>query len=93
MKHAKTNKRTSDPWVACRESGRIMVMNDRGFTVASVPFGDSEAMANACLIAAAPDLLEALLWVIRNYNDAGVVGDRAIDMARSAIAKAKAGEP
>ncbi|MCY1186174.1 hypothetical protein D9M73_270150 [compost metagenome] len=45
----------------------------------------TEVMANAALIAAAPDLLEALEAVVR-------VADRAtdeFDMARAAIAKAR----
>ncbi|MDO9227141.1 MAG: hypothetical protein Q8M09_12435 [Pseudomonadota bacterium] len=39
------------------------------------------------LIGAAPALLNALELVVRNHDDAGVVGQRAIDLARAAIAE------
>lgn len=51
--------------------------------------GMSQEQARS-LIAASPDLLLALEWVVRNYDDAGVVNQRAIDLARAAIAKAEA---
>jgi len=51
--------------------------------------------ANARLIAAAPELLEAAKWLIECYNDGLIVGHptsrRAIDSAEAAIAKAEKG--
>jgi len=49
-------------------------------------------MANARLIAAAPELLGALeeaLWMIESYEGMGADNDIIVDAARAAIAKAK----
>ena len=49
-----------------------------------------ERLANARLIAAAPDLLAALEWMLyaRNWSDTAVISD-AVLAAKSAIARAK----
>jgi hypothetical protein len=49
-----------------------------------------EKMANACLIAAAPELLEALEMMVLDFSDYPA-SERfhAFDLARAAIAKAK----
>ncbi|MHA6476158.1 hypothetical protein ACX1DW_01505 [Stutzerimonas sp. KH-1] len=49
----------------------------------------TEVMANAQLIAAAPDLLEALEALTANYADFEQGGSKNVDKARAAIAKAK----
>ena len=51
---------------------------------------EDEALANAYLIAAAPDLLEALENL---ENDDNSIPSHAWDMVQSAIAKAKGGQP
>ena len=53
----------------------------------------SETMANACLIAAAPDLLEALEYMLETCPGIDNVGDEARKQARAAIAKAKGEQP
>lgn len=58
--------------------------NIRGITVA-------ERNANARLIAAAPELYEALseaLWMIMQHEGTSDANDRTVDAARAALAKA-----
>lgn len=64
-----------------------------GWTVAQVYGPDAEA--NARLIAAAPELLEALAWFVDPNNDSPTLDefDAAVDVARLAIAKATGREP
>ncbi|WP_162405132.1 hypothetical protein [Pseudoxanthomonas jiangsuensis] len=85
-------KHTPGPWFA---SGRYIGTFNHKSAIgecrsASGCWSDDEpASANARLIAAAPELLEALIGVLR-------VADRAtdeFDAARSAIAKATGGQP
>jgi hypothetical protein len=48
--------------------GQIDILSERGVLVASTP-GDNEAnVVNARLIAAAPELLEALKWCVRHLE-------------------------
>ena len=47
-----------------------------------------KAVANARLIAAAPDLLTALQAILHTYDDGGVPLASAFEMANAAIAKA-----
>ena len=67
--------------------------------VYSEAFGDeAQETANACLIAAAPELLDALTWLLDETTDridtsrssAGTIGDAAGGV-RAAIAKATGG--
>lgn len=62
-----TKAYTPGPWVAQTETTRIKVDSEH-FTIAHVTGVDTEATANARLIAAAPDLLasakKSLLWMI-----------------------------
>lgn len=51
-----------------------------------------EADANARLIAAAPDLLDALRYIVE-WNPDNWSAERARDLARAAIAKAEGVEP
>ena len=81
---------TPGPWtteetpLSSRSTGRWHVFD--GFGTTAVVFGyDDEAAANARLIAAAPELLEALKDVLAKR---GHPGDRD-DNARAAIAKAE----
>lgn len=88
-------KHTPGPWRYQRENGspttgQHMIAGDTppGYLAEVRDCGSGDVSANARLIAAAPELLEALLAVVR-------VADRAtveFDMARAAIAKAT-GEP
>lgn len=52
-----------------------------------------EIMANARLIAAAPELLDALTFMIDTFEDeVGVVAESALKMAREAVKHAREGE-
>lgn len=76
-------KHTPGPWV--NDGGPIVSLPRQGpgyvHVIASVPGGN----ANARLIAAAPELLEACLALIKSDDL-----QAAIDKARAAIAKAQA---
>lgn len=62
------------------------------------PIYHDDAVANARLIAAAPELLEALIEMVRDFGVDGLGGEfedgecKVVDKARAAIAKATGGE-
>lgn len=79
------------PWTAAVDACRVV--DARGHTVADLPVGSYRG--NARLIAAAPDLLAALVRVLGAYEADRAMGvafgnDQAADQARAAIAKAEA---
>ncbi len=99
---------TPGPWVIRREIDGLTVLggpnNEAIWCIAGyLPGGTGEMEANARLIAAAPDLLDALQGAIgalefsQDYHrdlgneDQAFAADR-LDAARAAIAKATAGE-
>lgn len=92
-------KYTPGPWLFDEESEAITTHNriTSGKTrIATVTLGwaepfESEQIANARLIAAAPDLLEALQALICETNSIELAA--ALDMARAAIAKATEDNP
>ncbi len=91
------SKHTTGPWSVAetRHGYDTVIRGPKGEPIALSLIGGyakKEGGANSSLIAAAPDLLEALNWVIRNHYDAGVVGARANDLARAAIARATGDE-
>lgn len=49
---------------------------------------DAQETANARLIAAAPDLLEALRWIVLRTEEGGYPDGRCLEEARAAIARA-----
>jgi len=55
--------------------------------------GWHEAAANACLIAAAPDLLSACQLALVRLDDGTEVSQKIADHVRAAIAKAHSGAP
>ena len=95
---SESNKFTPGPWVRSSESPKIIMSGSfidghDGYMIGSVTGNDNsgfyaseeEAAANATLMIAAPDLLEALEAVLS-------VADRAtheFDKARAAIAKSR----
>lgn len=97
-------KHTAGPWVAAPYSSMVgapVVASPSGRPVCSVTYfalgdgfegHDEVSAANARLIAAAPDLLEALELALEYFNSAqaqlSASGQVARDAARAAIAKA-----
>jgi hypothetical protein len=85
------SKHTPGPWQVEKESGSHSITN-RSFEgdewcIAEVYKETDMAMANANLIAAAPDLLEALIDVRRALEMANFTGELAV--VDAAIARAK----
>lgn len=102
---------TKGPWEVARTDAGIIVRTESvkktragasryaaigGFD-RSDPEQLAEALANAHLIAAAPELLEALKALVNDFGRDGYGGEfengecRVIDMARAAIARATRG--
>ena len=99
-----TAKHTPGPWRLGTDHGGDTVRTEDGGAVAVTRVAtrdgyahtEAEDVANACLIAAAPELLEALLWLVNTSCDVGKSGEpptmaehhAAIDAGKVAIAKA-----
>ena len=91
---------TPGPWVTDRnQHGECHVMDEFGIAIADMAVDYSsikkieEHEANARLIAAAPELLEALKDMLDGHEDACTgYGEGAADKARAAIAKATGGD-
>lgn len=83
---------TPGPWETSHDGhGGIYVGDKNGRQVGFVSLR-SEQEANARLIAAAPELLEALRDLLADYDGSIEPGESAlIDKARAAIAKVKGG--
>lgn len=78
---------TPGPWKCDSSRVHTSIETNEGLHIAMVSYGNvtmEKHLANARLIAAAPELLEALEYYIDNGDD-----HKAIDKARAAIAKAK----
>lgn len=96
---------TPGPWYIGRGTyeGRNIysveaVTDDEGFTynpvVATAEDDDVVCWdANARLIAAAPDLLEALRWMVLRAEEGGYPDGRCLEVARAAIARATGEQP
>lgn len=96
-----TTKHTPGPWDICRVNV-LMIYADNGLRIADCQCDDQPDMpeeqeeANAVLIAAAPEMLDALdmcaevLAELARLDD-GTPSVSALSMARAAIAKAKGG--
>ena len=92
------NKHTPGPW---RNDNGVEISAGKCTSICGMrhPFDDAEKMANANLIAAAPDLLAALELMVRAdqaiEREEGLCSDRillriaALDAAAEALAKAK----
>lgn len=93
-----TTTHTPGPWDCMFADGinvrHPIIRGDKGTICQSAWMGNAdETNANARLIAAAPDLLEALTRLVDiDDGNMGVIGwDAVIDAARAAIAKATGG--
>ena len=99
------NKHTPGPWSVVQHDHAICVQTEspnktqfgasRYAAIGGFDRNDQdqlqEALANAHLIAAAPDLLEALQAIMSETNPIELAA--ALDMARAAIAKATEAKP
>lgn len=81
------SRHTPGPWKAhqCGRYWKVKREDISGYTVAEVGPIEGVAESNACLIAAAPELLAACMEL------AGGDSTRGPEMARAAIAKATGG--
>jgi hypothetical protein len=76
---------TPAPWTADRRGGVWGIVREQGCDL--ILCSHDHAEADAHLVAAAPDLLEALEDILRIYDRGGGIGH--IHRARAAIAKAR----
>ena len=88
-----SNGHTPGPWRMDHDGSNWMVVTDDYPEMVDV-WGFNgmpavEVVANVRLIAAAPDLLEALEALTANYADVEPGGSKNVDKARAAIAKAR----
>lgn len=95
-------KHTPGPWEAIDSKHGLLVRTEspsktkygasRYAAIGGFESGDKdqyeEAKANARLIAAAPELFEALKWMIQRADEGGYPDGRCLKEARLAIAKA-----
>lgn len=81
---------TKGPWAY--DDNTATVDNDLGVSVCGINVDLDNYEANAALIAAAPELLAALVQLMEYTTDRGLDG-AAHDVARAAIAKATAQPP
>lgn len=86
---AETAKHTPGPWsLSPGRSTRVDLIDDKnGHAVGEIVWVDARKPADARLIAAAPDMLEALEEIMKTI--AGCQTEFYYQLARAAIAKAK----
>jgi len=91
---------TPGPWRICKYLGRLDIrtdLPDHKLSICDIdthdnygPIGDPEEdAANARLIAAAPDMLDAIRHTVTGYDVTGGLTNLAITKLRAAIAKAE----
>ena len=83
------NRHTPGPWRLCPTNSGIMIGGGVPGYIAQVRHcrGDQDPEADARLIAASPDLLEALRDLLGTCGAFSPKGKAAIDAARATIAK------
>lgn len=87
-----STKHTHGPWQAHHDHGWLVVESNNGDMYIKVEKGSAaqKHMADALLIAAAPDLLQALQSMVDYYGTASA-NVEALESARAALAKAEIG--
>jgi hypothetical protein len=86
------SEHTKGPWKAIDvHRGFIIEATDYAYDVAIVRnIGNHDNEANAALIAAAPELLQALKEIVKNCDDGfAVILGSLVEQGRAAIAKAE----
>ena len=88
------SKHTPGPWFFLHDrNGRLQVGPSINYTVAEMCVTPLEGQeANARLIAAAPELLEALTDCVEHMHWTQPLGEAALKKAKAAIAKATGGQ-
>jgi hypothetical protein len=95
-----THAHTPGPWVVLSDDDRAVIVGNartQSTPIVEILFDEietfapviEEAIANARLIAAAPDLMAALERLVANLDEGDFISTTRIDDARAAIAKAK----
>lgn len=89
---------TPGPWEQINNiygTSRLAIMHETGIIVAEITDWPDTAIAdaNARLIAAAPDLLDALGRLLHMAEEGSMPGPNTLAQARAAIAKAKGDQP
>ena len=94
-----TTKHTSGPLQYAFEGGTVaFILESDGTAVAKLSVTENttahRALAeNARLFSAAPDLLEALKWMVLRTEEGGYPDGKCLEEARVAIAKATGKQP
>ena len=88
-----TTKYTEGPWSVAetRHNYDTVIRGPRGEPIALTliaGYTKKEGTANSALLAAAPDLLEALKWMVLRTEEGGYPDGKCLEDARAAIAKA-----
>lgn len=79
-----------DGYRETRDGGYVEVKSEKFHWVCSVTdYSDGTAKPNAHLIAAAPDLYEALEALVRDYDIGEMTDTPELDAANAALAKAR----
>lgn len=86
------NKHTPGPWEVQRTYTALEIRTAESKPVATLPGYKAPYKATACLIAAAPDLLEAAQDALDALTNEDLDPQDAIDALEQAIAKATGGE-
>jgi hypothetical protein len=87
-----STKHTPGPWYACGDEV-LIDMGDRAHLVATAADWSEETEPNACLIAAAPDLLEALRIAVRQNSADMLMTGEELRQCEAAIARATGAQP
>ena len=93
-----TTKHTPGPWSVAetRHNYDTVIRGPRGEPIALTliaGYTKKEGTANSALLAAAPDLLEALKWMVLRTEEGGYPDGKCLEDARAAIAKATGEQP
>jgi len=86
------SKHTQGPWTALQVEHYWQVSREHEYGATGIcqvfHTDPAQMQANAALIAAAPDLLEALTALTANLDEGDFISTTRIDAAKAAIAKA-----
>ena len=89
----KTDTHTSGEWAITWDACQLSIYGKRNERIAEV-FGENnvDALNNACLIAAAPEMLAAVEELLADKYLADPINADRMEKARAAVAKVKGGD-